>query len=306
MQDVYYLSSNKKTTIHAAVWEPQGEVKGVIQIVHGMAEYAARYNGFAQYLTAQGFAVCAEDHLGHGLSVESKDDLGFFGKGKSANLVLSDIRALHLKMSERYPNLPYFLLGHSMGSFFSRVYASKYGDELSGLIVVGSGMQPSIATTTGKAVCRIVAAFKGWKHRSKTIDNIAFGSYNSKIADAKTPFDWLSADDKNINAYLADELCGFTFTCGGFYGLFEIISRACRFKTFKRTPKNLPIFVLSGIDDPVGGYGKGVKRIADNYRRAGVRSVELTLYDGGRHEILNDFCAMQVYCEGLQFIKEHI
>lgn len=306
MRDIYYHSSNKKTTIHAVVWEPQGEPKGVVQIVHGMAEYAARYNAFASYLIKQGFVVCGEDHLGHGLSVESKDDLGFFGKGKSANLVLSDIRSLHLKMNDLYPDLPYFLLGHSMGSFFSRVYASEYGDELSGLIVVGSGMQPFLATHSGKIMCRVIAAFKGWKHRSKTIDKIAFGTYNSKITDAKTPFDWLSADDKNVNAYLADELCGFMFTCGGFYGLFEIIERACRFKTFSKTPKRLPVFVLSGIDDPVGDYGSGVKRIAENYRRAGVRSVELTLYDGGRHEILNDFCAEQVYEEVLQFINARV
>lgn len=303
MEHLNYLSSDKKTQIHACAWYPQGEVKGVVQIVHGMAEYVQRYEKFAEFLVEHGYVVCGEDHIGHGQSV-GEGGLGYFASGKGAHLVTADIRALHLKMKEKYPTVPYFMLGHSMGSFFARHYASEYGSELSGLVVMGSGVQPSIATGMGKFVCRLVALFKGWKHQSKLIDGIAFGSYNGKIKDAKTKFDWLSVNEENIQKYLDDDLSGNVFTCGGFYGLFEIIAKACKSKTYKNTPKNLPVYIVSGGDDPVGAYGKGVQTIYNKYQKAGVENLQMTIYRGARHEILNDICAEQVYDDLLTFFNE--
>ena len=304
MQDFYYLSSDQKTQIHACVWKPQGEVKGVVQIVHGMAEYVARYDEFATFLASNGFLVCGEDHLGHGQSVCSNNVLGFFAKGKSSHLVLDDIRALHLNIKGEYAGVPYFMLGHSMGSFFARVYASLYGEELAGLVVVGTGVQPAIATGAGKFLCKLIATFRGWHYQSKMIDGIAFGSYNAQIKDAKTKFDWLSVDEENVQKYIADDLCGYPFRCGGFYGLFEIIARACKGKTYANTPKNLPVFITSGADDPVGSYGKGVEKVYQKYVKAGLTDVSATLYRGARHEILNDVCAEQVYDDLLTFFNE--
>lgn len=304
-QEITYPSSDKKTTIHAYIWRPHGCVRGAVQIVHGMAEYALRYEQFANFLTARGFVVCAEDHLGHGKSVLSADDLGYFDGGDATDKVLADIHALSDIVRAETRNLPYFMLGHSMGSFFCRKYISLYGGELAGAVIMGTGFQPSVATGFGRLAATLVAAFKGWKHRSPFIDKLAFGAYNAKT-DKRTPYDWLSAEKKNVDDYIADDLCGATFTCGGFKTLFSIVGQACSAKTIKSTPKNLPIYLVAGDGDPVGGYSKGVKKLYDKFIKAGISDVQMTIYRGARHEILNDFCAPQVMEDISSFALSHI
>lgn len=305
MQDIYYPSQDGKTTIHACVWRPDGEVKGIVQIIHGMAEYAERYAPFAEFLNNAGYLVCADDHLGHGKSVVSENDLGYFTDGKSNDTVLADIRRLTVMTKEKYPEVPYFALGHSMGSFFLRKYISLYGNELDGAVIMGTGFQPKIATGSAKFLSRFIALFKGWHYRSKMIDNAAFGSYNKRF-EGRTPYDWLSQNAENVDNYIADALCGVPFTCSGFYGLFSIVGTACKSKTIKAVPVDLPIYLVAGKDDPVGGYSKGVVKLYDKLAKHGVKDLSMTLYEGGRHEILNDNCAPQVMEDVLAFFDEHI
>lgn len=304
MEHIYYPSSDGKTTIHAVIWRPEGQVKAILQIIHGMAEYAERYAPFAERLAKEGYLVCAEDHLGHGKSVASEDDLGYFTDGNGVDCVLADVRKLTLTVREQC-SAPCFVMGHSMGSFFCRKYIAEYGDELAGTIIMGTGFPPSVATGAGKFLTRVIAAFKGWHYRSPFIDNLAFGSYNKRF-EGRTELDWLSADVGNVDAYIADSLCGVKFTCSGFYTLFSIVGEACKGKTVKAVPKDLPVYLVAGEDDPVGGYSKGVLKLYKKLCANGVRDVQVTLYKGFRHEILNDGCAPQTTEDILEFLEAKV
>ncbi len=302
---ITYPSADKQTTIHAYVWRPRGQIRATLQIIHGMAEYALRYAPLAEYLAERGFLVCAEDHLGHGQSVLSAGKLGYFARGDAASIVLEDIRRLSQIVAKGAEGLPAFIMGHSMGSFFCRQYISLYGKELAGAVIMGTGYQPAAVTLAGKAVTRAVALFKGEEHRSAFVNALAFGSYNKKF-DGRTQFDWLSSDEGSVDRYIADDLCGFMFTCNGFSTLFSILGRACSRRTIKSTPKNLPVLLLSGGDDPVSGYSAGVKKLYDKYVSAGVEDVDMIIYNGFRHEILNDGCAPQVMEDICAFLSSHV
>ncbi|MCD8309116.1 MAG: alpha/beta hydrolase [Clostridia bacterium] len=305
MQDIYYPSSDGAHTVHACIWQPEGQVKAVLQIIHGMEEYAARYAPFASELNKCGILVCAEDHLGHGKTVQ-KQELGTYPVKHGEVCVLKDIYALTQKAKELAPGVPYFILGHSMGSFFCRSYIAEYGSGLSGAIIMGSGWQSRLLMDVAIDVTKIIGGVKGWNSKSKFINNLAFGSYNKKFSPARTAYDWLSVNGQNVDGYIADEYCGFGFACSGFLGLFRIIRRACSGKTVKAIPKDLPLFIVSGDMDPVGGYGKGVKKVYDKYISAGVKDVEMTLYRGMRHEILNDDCKTAVTEDIINFIDSKI
>lgn len=302
MNDIFYPSHDGETTIHACIWRPAGEIRGVVQIIHGMCEYAERYTPFAEFLNAHGYLVCAEDHLGHGKSVKSEEDLGFFNKQRSTQIVLDDIRALQLAVMKQTEGKPYFILGHSMGSFFCRKYISLYGSEFKGAIIMGSGFKSKATLNTALAAVKLNALFKGWRNRSKLIKNLAFGSYNKKFKPARTSNDWLSKDPENVDNYEKDGLCGFDFTNNGYYILFSIIKQACSKKVIEAVPEDLPVYFVAGAMDPVGDYGKGVIKAAQKFRKAGVKKVGLDLYGDARHEILNDFCKEQVQADILDFI----
>ena len=303
MQDIYFPSADKETTVHACIWRPECEVRGVVQIIHGMAEYAERYAPFAKFLNAHGFLVCADDHLGHGKSVKSLEDLGWFNKQRSTDIVIADIRALQLEVKKQTEGLPYFILGHSMGSFFCRKYISLYGKDFDGAVIMGSGFKSKTTLNSALFLVRLNALFCGWRNRSNFIKNLAFGSYNKKFKPVRTENDWLSENPENVDAYEADELCGVPFTNNGYAILFGIIKQACSSKTIKAVPKNLPVYFVAGADDPVGDYGKGVIKAKDKFVKAGIKDVSLTLYENSRHEILNDNCKERVYEDVLKFIN---
>lgn len=305
MEHVYYLSEDGKTTIHAVKWLPNGKPCGVVQIIHGMCEYAERYAPFAEFLAANGYIVCAEDHAGHGKSAANRDDLGWFNQEHSLDIVIADVRTLHKKMKAEAENLPYFVLGHSMGSFFCRKYVSIYGNELAGAIIMGTGFIGMPLMNTALTMTRLNAKFKGWRNRSGFIKKLAFGSYNKKFKSENNPLSWLSTDRQNTELYKADEYCNFDFTDNGYYILFSAIKSACSKKTVKAVPKTLPVYFVAGSEDPVGNYGKGVIKAYGKFKKAGIKKVDITLYSGARHEILNDICKEQTYADLLDFIKKN-
>lgn len=268
----------------SAVPSDFASVKGVVQIAHGMAEHSNRYARFAMELCKNGYAVFINDHLGHGKSVASKDELGYFGENGVHSLV-NDMKQLTNIAKKEYPNVPYILFGHSMGSFLSRKYTEKYGDELDAAIYCGtSGSNP--AAGLGITLAKYLEKSKGDHERSQFLDSIAFGPYNKKT-EKRTNFDWLSRDEKEVDKYIEDELCGFCFTTNGFKNLFTVLKSVSQKSWYNNVRKDLPILLISGDGDPVGDYGKGVTQVYNDLKKTGHNAL-IKLYAGARHEILNE------------------
>lgn len=286
-----YPSKTGLADIYSRIWAPEdsSSVKAIFQIAHGMAEHCERYEQFAQVLCESGYAVCINDHIGHGKSVANNDDLGYFGPKGGWNAFIEDARTLTEKAKEQFPNLPYIFFGHSMGSFIAREYALRYGkDELfKGAIFCGtSGKNPAIAAAITMA--DIVIKTKGERSRSELINKLAFGAYNGKIKPPRTGFDWLTRDDSVVDEYIADEYCGFIFTAAGFKDMFTVLDKVSGKAWYDGIDKTLPMLLISGRMDPVGGYGKGVAQVYNDLRLAGKSDVTIKLYDDARHELLNE------------------
>lgn len=289
-KEFYFDSRDGKSRIHAVRWMPdsQDRVVCVVQVVHGMAEYAERYEEFAQFMTDRGIVVTAEDHLGHGRSVGEKGLYGYFCEQDPATVLVRDVHRLKKMTQELYPGVPYVILGHSMGSFITRNYMYRYGTGIAAAVVMGTGMQSMAVLKLSKAVAWLQKVFCGPDHVSRLIDRLAFGSYNRRVENVRTPFDWLSRDAERVDRYISDPMCGFVFTANGFGALFELISRLYRRENLDQIPKDLPVYMVSGTGDPVGGYGRGVRKAYDSLKEAGLENIELKLYEGGRHELMNE------------------
>ncbi len=280
-----FQSVSNLAKISYAKYVPQdGEVKAVLQIAHGMAEHKERYEKFADYLCSQNIAVYINDHLGHGESVSSKEEKGYFGE-MGYQAMVEDAGKLTEIAKEDYPAIPYIVFGHSMGSFVMRCYLTKYGDLIDGAIICGTG-GANPAAGIGIALTKLIAKCKGDHYRTKFVDNLAFGAYNKKF-EGRTKFDWLTKDNDIVDAYIADEDCGYLFTANGFIGLFGALSYANSKECYEKTP-NIPILLISGKDDPVGNYGKGVSEVYEKLLASGHSMVTLHLYENARHEILNE------------------
>ncbi len=302
-----YDSGDGRTKIHAVEWKPEGvEIRGVLQIVHGMVEFVERYEEFAGFLKEKGFVVTGNDHLGHGASVVTKEDYGFFAEKKGNRTVLKDIHRLRRMTEKRYPGVPYFILGHSMGSFLLRQYLCMKGEGLSGAIVMGTGTQPMAVLQAGRGLCRLMACFRGWRYRSVLVDNMAFGGYNRHFEPARTDKDWLTKEEEVVDRYLSDERCTFRFTLNGYYNLFTSILEASRKENLQRMPKNLPVFFVAGGDDPVGNSGKGVEEVRKRFWDAGMQEVSCKIYAGDRHEILNETDRQRVYEDLERWLSEQL
>lgn len=276
-------------------------VKGVVQIAHGMAEHSNRYAAFAKALAENGYAVFINDHLGHGKSVASKDDLGYFGEGGYDNLV-KDMKQLTEIAKKEYPDLPYFIFGHSMGSFLAREYAARYGHQIDGAIFCGTA-GPNPAASIGITLAKHFEKSKGDHVRSGFLNSMAFGSYN-KRTEKRTEFDWLTKDTAVVDKYIADELCGYCFTANGFEGLFSVLKQVSSKLWFNTVPKELPILLIAGAEDPVGAYGKGVKQVFDQLKETGHSNVLMKLYANDRHEILNETDKEQVMADIIEWIDK--
>lgn len=294
-KEFYYLSRDGKTQIHAVEWMPEDEPKGVLQICHGMVEYIERYHEFAEYLCRHGYYVTGHDHLGHGKSVKDETEYGYFPKKNGNRCVIGDIHQLRMITSKKYPGVPYLMLGHSMGSFLLRQYLTEHGDGLSGAVIMGTGYQPLAVLEAGQVVCRVTALFKGWKYRSKFVDNLSFGSFNKRFEPGETGREWVTSDSELCRRYVEDPLCMFRFTVGGYYQMFEGMKAVARAGSIAQIPEDLPILFTAGADDPVGAFGRGVMKVYRKYKSAGMRKVAVKLYAGGRHEILNETIREQVY-----------
>lgn len=305
-EEFTFDSRDGKTKLHAVRWVPEGKVICILQIVHGMSEYIERYEELAQFLGEKGILVTGDDHLGHGRSVEPGGTYGYFCEQDPATVVVRDVHRLKKMTQEDYPGIPYVILGHSMGSFILRNYLFRYGTGIEGAIICGTGSQPQILVKFCKMLAALQRIFLGDRHVAKLIDSLAFGSYNNRIPDAKTPSDWLCTDDQIVESYLKDELCGFTFTVNGFRTLFELLNRLNKMENVSRMPKDLPVYFIAGGMDPVGNYGKGVRKAYEDFKKADMKRLSLKLYPEGRHELLNEKNKRQVYEELYLWIMERV
>ncbi len=293
--EFYFASRDEMTKIHAIEWIPEGKVKAVLQICHGMVEYIDRYDDFAAYLAQNGYYVVGHDHLGHGKSVYSSERLGYFHETNGNECVIGDIHQLRVRTEEKYPSIPYFMLGHSMGSFLVRQYLGFYGAGITGAIIMGTGNQSNFILQAGKAVCKWTALFKGWQCRSGLVDGMAVGAYNKKFEKETDGSNWLSRNPENVRNYRNDLLCGYMFTVNAYYHMFSGMIQMNRQEKAGRIPRGLAVAFVSGKEDPVGNFGKGVKQVYKRYKMIGVEDVKIRLYEEDRHEILNETDREQVY-----------
>lgn len=301
----HYFDSCGAGKIRYIRWTPKGEPKAVVQILHGIAEHVERYDPFAQYLNDLGYLVVAEDHMGHGKSIGRGSAQGYFTGGWFA--AVDDSHKLMKLTKAEYPNIPYVLFGHSMGSFMTRTWLAKYPDEdLAGAVICGTGWMSPAVLQMGKAMADSACRKSGEKNPSAQIQKLAFGGYNSRVEHPRTPFDWLSRDNRCVDAYVADPLCGFTASAGLMRDMFGGMLHNQKKSTLSSMNRQTPIYFIAGGDDPVGGYGKGVRKAAEAFKKAGMETVDLRIYPLCRHEILNELNRQEIWEDTARWIDNVI
>ena len=305
-QDFYFQSSTGRTSIHALKCVPDGKPRAVVQIAHGIAEHIERYRPFMEFLANNGFVVAGNDHLGHGKSIRVPAEQGFFAEKDGWWRVVNDMDKLHDIMSKEYPELPYVLFGHSMGSFLTRTYLIKHPDKYDAVILSGTGHQSPALVLGGNAAASVMAKLNGAMGDGAKLDSLAFGTYLSKIENPRTKFDWLSRDAEQVDKYIADPLCGFVGKIGLYRDMMQGIKFITNEKNVAQMNKEKPVYFMSGDGDPVGDYGKGVERAYKAFCNAGLHDVFMRLYPGGRHEMLNETNKEQVYQDILNWLNEKI
>lgn len=292
-----FPSADGKTQIHAVEWLPVGEVKAVLQICHGVAEYILRYEDFALFLNSKGIAVVGHDHIGHGNSVAPGAPRLYFGAEGSWNWVVADIESRRKLASQAFPGVPYFLMGHSMGSFLARTYLIQYPGQVDGAVIMGTGQMSPALITGGMLLAAVIGKLGGMDKPSGLVDKIAFGPYNKPFAPNRTDLDWLSKNPDNVDAYIADSLCGGAATPGLFREMLSGISIITDSDEAKKMNLHKPVLFISGAMDPVGDCSKGVEKAYAMFQKIGVEDVSIKLYPELRHEILNEDCREQVYAD---------
>lgn len=297
-----YPSSDAVHTIHACRWEPEGAVRGVVQLVHGLQDHIGRYAHVAQFLCDHGFVVVGEDHLGHGKTADDTSR-GYFGPKNGWDWLVGDVRRLRELTGERYPGIPYIMFGHSMGSFLTRSYLIRYPGTLDGAIISGTGQEPALKVAFGKNLAALVCRLRGADYPSKLLTDMALGVYNKPFRPARTPSDWVCGDERVVDAFRSDPMCAFTPTCGLFRDMLGGVQFNGRGKNLAKMDKNTPVYFFSGAKDPVGGMSKGVEKVVRLFRRAGCRDVSLRIYPDGRHETFNEKNQGEVLADVLDWLE---
>ena len=297
----FTFSSTAGPALDARQWRPEGAPRAVVQLVHGMAEHMDRYDPVARRLNRAGLAVVGHTHLGYGPRAQMQ---GYFADHDGWQHLINDVHRLRGIAQEQFPGLPYLMLGHSMGSFVTRCYLQEHGEGLAGAMLSGTGHFDRKTVTAALAAANLVCLLGGARKPSALIDQLAFGGYNKPFAPCRTDFDWLSRAEAEVDKYVADPYCGFLFTGSGYRELFRGLKRLTDLEALKRMPPELPLLLFSGDSDPVGGMGRGVEQVAREMRDAGMKHVEVRLYPGGRHEILNETNRDEVVRDVIIFVEQ--
>ena len=306
-QEFYFSSSNGHSRIRAMKCLPDVQPKAILQIAHGIAEHIDRYAPFMEFLASNAYIVVANDHLGHGKSVSAPEDqLGFFADHDGWDCVVKDMKTLQDMTREEHPGLPYVMFGHSMGSFLTRTFLIRYPDKYDAAILSGTGHQAKSIVYSGNALAAMYTKFSGPRSNGKTLNDIAFGSYNKAFEPKRTEFDWLSRDNEQVDKYINDPLCGFIPTVSLFRDMTGGIKFITKQKNIDSMSKEQPVYFMSGDADPVGENGKGVNRAYKAFCKAGLHDVTIHLYPGGRHELLNETNKDQVFADVLAWLEAKV
>lgn len=287
------------------LWQTDAPCRGVIQLVHGMAEHIARYDRLARALCAAGYTVAGHSHLGHGEDAR-EDELGFFGRKDGWDHLVEDVHAAHEMLLKRFPGQRFAILGHSMGSFVTREYLLRYGGDLTAAVICGTGWFPGPLCSVARAAAALCGVFGGWQKPAPLVDRLMSKDNNKAFAPARTPFDWLSRDTAEVDKYMADLRCGFLFTARGYYDMFTGLKSLSRLHRLAALPGNLPVLFISGDADPIGTQGKGVNTVAQQFRDAGVRDVTVRLYPCARHELFNETNRDEITAELIDWLNRHM
>lgn len=298
----FRFDSTTEGKLDARKWIPDGEIRGIVQIVHGMAEHIERYDEVAKALNKAGYLVVGHNHAGHGANAEIR---GYFGERNGWQRLIDDAHRLRETVSPEYPGVPYYILGHSMGSFVVRCYLTQYASGLAGTVISGTGYYGKGLVLAGLALANMECLLGKTKKESGLIDKIAFSGNNKPFEPGKTGVEWLSRDEEQVGKYAADPLCGFLFTAGGYRDMFRGLNRLTRTEDLKKIPTNLPVLFISGKNDPVGAMGQGVSRVFGDYQKAGLSDVRLNLYPDARHELFNELNRQEVYQDLITWLDEN-
>lgn len=308
-EEFTFKSNDGTSDIHAVKWMPDnGSYKAVFQISHGMIEYIERYEPFAEFMTEHGFMVVGHDHIGHGHSVKSENDYGYFPKDDPSGVLVSDMHTLRTTIQKENTDMPYFMFGHSMGSYMLRKYLSIYGNGISGALICGTGYVPAHTTGFGLFLTGFAAKIHGGHYRSQTITNMTYNRSYRKFdmtgKDSKNS--WLTRDSEIVEEYYKNPMCAYIFTMNGYRGLMEAVRYDCRQENVDKVPDDIPLYIISGDDDPVGDLGAGVRKVYEMFLKSGKKDVECKLYKDFRHEILNEIGKEQVYNDILAWTTKHM
>lgn len=303
-RDIHFDSADKKHKVAGYFYSwPGVKPRLVLQVSHGMCEYIGRYEEFAAFLAQNGVVVCGNDHLGHGNTAGTLEDLGYFSQKGGHVFVLQDLRQMCRLAQKEYPGLPVVLLGHSMGSFYAREFATLWPEMISGLILSGTG-GPNPVLGPGILIADMISAIKGERHRSELLFKMGFGAYLKRIPNPRTPYDWISRDTEIVDRYAADPKCTFRFTANGYHELMTVLKKVSSAEWAGKLNKTMPVMMISGDADPVGDYGKGVATVREWMSQAGVEQIDFKMYPGARHEVLNETNRQEVYSDVLAFLQK--
>lgn len=280
--------------------------KAVLQLSHGMAEHILRYDSFAQALVAKGIFVYGHDHRGHGKTGEKNGLLGFFADDNGFERVVEDVKEINEYIHKQYPDTPIYLLGHSMGSFIVRRFVQRFQGQVDGVILSGTGGNPGLMGKIGKKLAKSQVRKLGNRTESQLMNKLTFGSYNKKIPKVETDFDWLTRDQQEIQRYIDDPHCGYVSTAGFFYDLLFGLDIIHKDNEVKKIEKELPFFFISGEQDPVGNYTKGVIGVIKQFRKCGMVDIDYTFYQEGRHELLNEINKQEVINDIIHWLEAKI
>lgn len=326
-KETYIPSSNGRDKLHVIVWIPQGEIKAILQISHGMIEDMERYDNFARFMANRGILVCGNDHLGHGRTARNKAEMGYMYAYDASKTMAADVHRVTRCVKRAFPGIPFFLMGHSMGSFIARRYMCEYANDekypaviqenasVDGFICMGTGSHPKIILKVGQIAAGMEGMIHGEKYKSKLLQVLAFGTYllgipRTSIVNGekrkRTVKDWLSRDYVQVDKYLANPMYDYTFSVKGYKTLFKTLEFIQDEDNIERIPKSMPVLFVSGKCDPVGHYGLDVKRLYRKYRKEITNDVKCILYKGARHEVVNEVEFIQTYYDIYNWIDLHI
>lgn len=293
-QTTTYITSHDGQKIFLRIWNQVEKPKGIVQIIHGMAEHSARYETFALFLNKKGYIIYADDHRGHGHSLTEEEVFGYIGENGFQKIV-KDEQLISELIKNKYPQLPLFIFAHSFGSFIGQEYIIQYSEKIDGMILSGSAKQNGLDVKMGRVLATFQNTVFDDKKEAKLIDQLSFGSFNKKFKDQKPTSSWLTRDAKVVDQYKKDELSGFVSPINFYYELFHTFKSLYQTKRLKKIEKDLPLLIISGDMDPVGKYGKAVQALYEQYVQLDLENVNIKLFKDARHELVNELNNQEVF-----------